>query len=219
MDIEKLKLMVASLPEARAISIDQPYWNDVVDAALDFVLDELLTAHDWDFATKEYESVVSVADQHDYSIRGDDNDCRDVVAIWYDDADKKLIKYWQDDMDDILAASQNPGGVFGWTQAETDDDGYPVVSLYNAPAASGTKIRARYLKTEVILKDFPAGFLYVIALGILSWVFPGRRRSFERAMKKIVRKYRRGGKDLHQTPINPRAVRANNEIAGLNGSG
>ena len=206
------------LPQTRALSTDEAYWTKTVAAVLPLVLDEIYTAHDWDFTLNEY-TLNTVANQPDYNIEGEDNDCRDVINIRYGDDRLHLTYYPILEMDEIISNSQLSTDVVAWTQAGRSDQGYPIITLHSTPTTAGETLRVRYRMRDVPLSALSDDFAYVVAAGIAAWILPVLRPLFDRQLKRAIRRYRRGGRDLNRTAISPQSAKANNDIAELYGTG
>lgn len=210
--------IIAALPEARKIG-DAAYWSQIVPKILVAVMDEVVTSYDFDFTMREYSDLVTVANQSDYTVEGENGDCRDVVSVRLGSDKKPLARMRTLDVD-VLSYLSALGGVTYW-DPYTRTDYYPVIRLVPTPTASeaGQELWIRYRKKEIEITDFPSEFGYVLAQGVLAWIDPNRRRSFEARLRKMVRRYKAGGRDVQLMPIDPQRAVANEEIVDVYGAG
>ena len=216
MQINDITTIIASLPEARKIGGDA-YWREVVPNMVPMVLDEIVGAYDFDFTCKTYSDESTVSGTSEYTIRGDSRkDCRDIISIRYGNIvlDRKRAL----DVDQIVSDEGTGSGVWAWSITSRSDDGYPVVKIINTPAETKT-LNIRYRRKDVGLEEFPDEFGYVIAQGTLAWINPYYRRFYDRAFKKMVKRYDAGGRDVDIAPVNPQMMRTNRTISGLYGTG
>lgn len=219
MTADDLYKMIYAIPEARAISQEAAYWNEVTKRFIDPVLSEISVAHDFDFVLGEYSTLSTTAGAASYTIFGSDNDCRDVINVRYGDNDLLLTRYRATEVDAIKSEGQDPSSVFGWYTFARSSEGFPIIILVNTPSESGKTLHVRYRKKVIQLSQFPNDFSYIITVGVLSYLRPASRPLFDKLLKKMVMRYKAGGRDTDRTPISPELVRYNNDIADLYGVG
>ena len=207
--------IISAMPEARQIG-DVSYWRVVVPTLLPTVLAEVTVSYDFDFIMNKYSTVVSVAGQADYEIRGANRELRDIVSIRYGADKRVLTKLRPLDADDLLSGGAMLGGTNAWYQFKLTNDGYPIITLFDAPGSAGDAIHVRYRMKDVPVERFPSSFSWVIAHGVLSYINTDHRLMFERALKKMIKRYKTGGKDINLTQIDPHLVLGHTRRAALN---
>lgn len=210
--------IISSMPEARQIG-GASYWRVTVPILLPTVLDEIVISYDFDFIMNEYSTVVTVVGQADYEVQGANRDLRDIVSIRYGADKKVLTKLRPLDADDLLSGGATLGATNAWYQFKLTNDGYPIVTLFDAPGSAGDALHVRYRMKDVPVERFPSSFSWVIAHGVLSYINTGHRLMFERALKKMIKRYKTGGKDINLTQIDPHLVLGHTRRADLTGIG
>lgn len=217
MTIDALVALVSSLKGARAIG-DLAYWEQVVPKIAPLVIDEISNAYDFSFTLADYSTVVTVANQAEYSLSGVNGDLRDVINIRYGTDLRPLTRLRTLDADDLLYDSTITD-VWYWYSFDTDNDGNMVATLVATPTVAGTALHIRYRKKDIPLTEFPDGFGFVLARGILGWLDPEKQFTYDRALKGMIERYRVGGKDAQPAPIDPHLALGNRQISDLYGSG
>ena len=216
MTVDSIAQIIIGIPEMRAISADKDFWITTVGEIAKQVIAEIATIHDFDFTLKDYGSVVSEADLATYKLQGQNSDLRDIVAIRY--GTELLSRISQIDAYEIQESGSSLGGTVAWYQSGMIAD-FPEITLIDAPATSGTALNVLYRRRNIELGTVPNEFGFVIAQGVLSWLRPDRRILFERALKRMVKHHKRGGKDIDLVGVDPHVTLTNNKIAGLYGTG
>lgn len=216
MTVDSIAQIITAIPEMRAVNADKDYWISVIGEMVEQVIAEIGTAYDFDFTLKDYGDVTSIADQTAYVIQGKGKDLRDIVAIRY--GTELLDKIGRIDAYELQESGGSLGGTTAWYISEMAGD-FPKVALIDAPGTTGVALNVLYRRRNIELGTIPDEFGFVIAQGVLSWIQPERRILFERALKKMVKNYRRGGKDVDLVGVDPHITRTNNDIADLYGVG
>ena len=215
---EQLAKVVAATPEGIAVG-DKTFWSQTIDALLEPLLDKISAAYDWDFVMEEYSDETTVADTASYTFEGSNKDLRDVVNIRYGDSKKVLSKIRALEADDLLSDDGGLGGVKAWYQYGLDDHGYPQIVLVDTPATTGETLHVRYRRKEIGLKDFPDGFSDVMVDGVLGYLSDAKRIRFERSLKRMISRYRVGGRDISIVGMDPHLSLGNSRRAALNRMG
>lgn len=214
MQTDDVVKIISSMPDLR--DQGEQYWTRVVAAVAPMVVDEIVTAHDFDFALNTYSLTwPATAEQ---TLTGEDNDLRDIVAIRYGSDNDVLQRMRLLDALDFLQNGGSIGSVAAWYQSGTDNAGMPKVTLIDTPTTSAT-VRVTYRKKDLTIRHIPDEFGYVLVEGILSTLYPARRRLFERALRKMIYRHKVGGKDYMQVSADPHIVGMNQDVADLYGTG
>lgn len=217
MTVGDLTKIIIAMPEARAISNDEAYWREAVGRVIDPVLDEIAISYDWDFTLNDYTDS-SVGGQAEYTLTGESNDLRDIVAIRYGTSLTVLIRMRAVDAYDYLENGSNFGSVAAWYQSGVNSQGYPKITLMDTPATAST-FKVLYRKKGVPLSSFPSDFSWMVVKGVLAFVDSSRRVDFENALRRTIKRYKAGGKDYNQIPADPHIVAGNQTISDLYGVG
>jgi len=212
---EQLTKIVAATPEGRGIG-NETFWSQTIDALLEPLLDKIGTAYDWDFVMKKYSTVTTVADTATYTFTGANKDLRDVVNIRYGASKKVLTKIRALEADDLLSDHGSLGSVGAWYQYGLDAHGYPQITLIDTPGTTGEALHVRYRKKEIGLKDYPDGFSDVIVDGILGHLSDTKHLRFVTSLKRMIRRYRVGGRDISIVGMDPHLSLGNARRASLN---
>lgn len=216
MTVDGIAQIIIAIPEMRTVSADRDYWISVIGEMVSQVIAEIGTAYDFDFTLEDYGSVTSVADQTSYTIQGRNKDLRDIVAIRY--GTELLDRIGRIDAYELQEVGGSLGGTVAWYQSDMVGD-FPKVTLLDTPATGGTALNVLYRRRNIELGTIPDEFGFVIAQGVLSWLRPDRRILFERALKKMIKNHKRGGKDIDLVGVDPHITLTNNKIADLYGAG
>jgi hypothetical protein len=216
MTVDSIAQIITAIPEMRVVSADKDYWISVIGEVVEQVIAEIGTAYDFDFTLKDYGSVTSVADTAAYKLQGRNSDLRDIVAIRY--GTELLDRIRRIDAYEIQESGASLGGTVAWYQSDLIG-GFPEVTLIDAPGTSGVALNVLYRRRNIELGTIPDEFGFVIAQGVLSWLRPDRRILFERALKKMIKNHKRGGKDIDLVGVDPHIAMTNNKIADLYGAG
>ncbi len=215
MKIVDIVNVIASLPGSKAIG-DKSYWEKVAPSYVNIVLEQVIAQYDWDFIMDEYSDVTSVAGQADYTLKGKNNSLRDIVSIRYGTELTVLSKMRTLDADEALQNTPSLATVSSWYQALRSSQGFPIVTLIATPATTGAILRVRYRVKNIDLSRFPSEFDHVIAYGVLAWVDPNLVQLFNFQLKKMIKRYRVGGKDYQPVSFDPHIMRTNRKKAALN---
>lgn len=218
MTVSDVSKLLASLPQAREAG-NSAYWNSVAPTILEQVLDEIATSYDFDFIMNDYSSVVTVADQSEYNIYGANNDLRDIMSVRYGSTKKVLEKVRTLDADDYLSGGNTVGSVAAWYPFKMNNQGFPIITLFDTPTTAGDALHIRYRMKKVPIERFPPSFGYVIAYGVLAWVSDAHYPLWMKALKKLIKRYETGGKDINIAQVDPHIVDGHNRRANLNRTG
>ncbi len=215
MTVDELINLVSALPSAREAG-DKSYWSGVIPAIVGNVVDEIAMSHDFDFTINEY-STTTTSGQAEYTLTGENHDLRDIIAIRYDSTEV-MQRMRRLDAYDLLDEDSTIGSVSVWYQSGVDSSGFPKVTLVDTPSATKT-LKVTYRKRNIPLSAIPNDFGWVIAQGVIAWVDPRSRGDFNVALRKMIRRYQFGGKDVNLAQMDPHIARTNVEISDLNGAG
>lgn len=216
MTVDSIARIITAIPEMRAVNADKDYWIGIIGGIVTQVIAEIGTAYDFDFTLKDYGDVTSVADQASYVIPGKGKDLRDIVAIRY--GTELLNRIGRIDAYEIQESGGSLGGTVAWYQSGLVGK-FPEITLIDTPTSAGVVLNVLYRRRNIELGTIPDEFGFVIAQGVLSWIRPDRRILFERALKKMIKNHKRGGKDIDLVGVDPHITMTNNTIAGLYGAG
>lgn len=213
--------LVEVLPAIRGIVMKTTLKRTALTRHAARIADEVATRYDWDFVCDAADAT-SVADQADYTLTGNSNDCRDIINIRFKDADSDhfvlLDKYRPVDMDEKLSGvDSSDSGVAAWTIKERNPNGFPVITLVGTPGTSGDTIRYRYRKRNISTSDFPDEFAAVLQYALITKLVPSYAALAERKLQFMVDRYAAPGGDVNPAKLDAQLKLRNRERAGLHG--
>ena len=224
MKINDVVKVISAMPEARKIG-DEGFWAATVPALLNQVLDEIVAAHDFNFALKVYSTVVTIANEPNYEISGTNHDLRDIMSIRFG-TNKKILGRWRPlDIDNLVSdvSGSTFGSVAAWSEFELSNGGYPIITLYDTPTTAGDALHVRYRLKDVPIERFPDAFGFVIARGVLAWLGDSeisahqtRIGVYREALDEMISRYRTGGKDINLAQVDPVIVAGHAQRSKLN---
>lgn len=193
-------------------TIDAGQKRDAVAALFSVALAEVTTAYDWDFAVDEG-TTSTVADQADYTLEGNNSDCRDIinVKIGTDLLTKMRKVAW-----DEYIYHRSHTGVTIWIPAERVD-GFPTITIIAAPSSADDTITYRYRKTAVGLSSMPDDFAGLIISALTKRLIPDYEQVYRIDLRNTIKRYSFGGGESDRIKQDPRTVVRNNRRANLMG--
>lgn len=207
--------LVEVLPVIRLLKMPTNQKRQAIESFIPIVVNEIASSHDWDFAMS-LASTVTVASQSEYTLKGDHQDCREIVNVRYGDNLDMLIKKGLLDMDEF-ETDRTLSGVGWWVPSGRDGGGFPKITLHATPSAAGKTISYRYRQKEIGLGQLPTQWHYVVIDGVTSRLVPGFKKTYERGIATMRDYYDYGGNEASPAQRDPELVRLNNERAKLYG--
>jgi hypothetical protein len=157
-------------------------------------------AHDWDFACNEV-STTTTASTADYTCKGNNYDCRDIINVRYN-SDLVVLDRLNVLSNDRRKPDKTGSGVYGWTQFKRSGDGYPIITIHNTPTESKT-LKYRYRMKDRTLENIPDYFDYVINAMVKSRFDEVYMVPAEKLLASAIHKYRGGSDDYETLRLNP----------------
>lgn len=195
-------------PTAREMG-DKNYWKQTVKSILPSVLNEVSVAHSFDFVMDSYSLTWDTTTE---TLTGNNNDLLEVQTIRYGTPYRVLAHVRKIDILERVESGGTLGGVKAWYQSGVDNQGFPKITLVDAPSASATAT-VDYRKKNVPLADWPDDFEWVLVSGIMARLSPGMYYlKFRQEIKDMVRRYKVGGKDVNQADVDPQILATNHKI-------
>ena len=74
--------IIEAMPDIRIIDMVAANKRKAIQQLVPVALDEVVVSYDWDFAT-DVADKDTVADQAEYTLEGNDDDCRDIINVRY----------------------------------------------------------------------------------------------------------------------------------------
>lgn len=219
MTTTEVKRLVEKLPLIRVMEgLAANEKADVIESYIPIALDKIFRDYDWQFVIKTADESL-VEDQADYVLRGENDDCRDIVSILYGNTsygwvplDKKnLVDY------DIWVEYRNPTGVELWIPSGYSDTGFPKVTLVATPTDDSYSIRYRYRRNDLQIDDFPDDFADVLIYGVALWLVPDYVRLYRDALSKMIERQEAGGADDQPAHLDPVIRERNRNRSGRMG--
>lgn len=214
---EEIANVVMTSLQGREVG-DETYWNDVMPGAIKSVKSEILTSFDWDFLLNDY--TVTFTATAEQTVKGADDDLREIVSIRYSTGETVLQKMRTLDAYDLLDSDSNntSRAVSIWYLSETNSVGFPIIKLIGTPTSSESA-KILYRRRDVELSKWPDELSHVMAAGVMANLSPQHRATFERILKRAIRRHKIGGKDYNRAQMDPQIVGTNRCISDLYGTG
>jgi len=195
-------IKVQKMPDGSTMTsgLDRQTVDRIVNSFVGPVVAQFVMAHDWDFACDE-DSDTTVADTADYTLRGNNMDCRDIINVRYD-SDLDVLDRLNVLSNDRRKPAKSGSGVYGWTWFKMSTDGFPVITIHNTPTEAKT-FKYRYRKKDITIGDIPDYFDYVVNALMKARFQDDYYSLSERFLKEAIHKYRGGGDDYETVRLNP----------------
>jgi len=201
------------MPAIKALSPDEGGKRNALVVLLPEVKKRVLYSYDWYFAIDEADSL-SVADQAEYTLKGNNNDCRDIINIRFGSSATSLSlldKRSGIDLDEWLTG-RSQSGVAIWTPSGLSHE-FPKIKLIGTPGYSDYIIRYRYRKSNVADSDIPIDFSYLMISGLVARLLPAYEPIFDKDLKTMIDHYSYGGGEDNPVKQDPLVVHRNNRRA------
>lgn len=212
MDKGKLVNLVEGVSSIRGLELPSKEKRQIIEDYIEVALNEIVTSYEWDFVTDEA-STVTVKDQAEYTLEGNNSDCRDVLNVRYNTNLDLLLKRSAIDMDEFLHLRTHSTTNMWYPSGR--DDGFPQITIVATPGAAGKTIKYRYRRSNVQLSEFPNEFSYVLVSGIAKRLIPDFTPIFSQDLKKMIDHYSGVGGESTPARLDPTAIRRNNERSKL----
>lgn len=195
--------------------------EDITRSFLGVVVDRIATAHDWDFVCDEA-STTSVISTTEYILRGNNDDCRDIINVRYGSGRGTVIERLNTLQTDRREGESEAGvsdteKVYGYTVYGRSDDGFPQIKLFDSPASAET-ITYRYRKKDISLSVIPDEFGYVVRDMVLANFDSKYLGVAERRLGEMVNRYTVGGDEYETARMHPTIeagnIRRRNNMGG-----
>jgi hypothetical protein len=194
--------------------------NKSVSALLDPLIDDIITAHDWDFSC-DVATETSVANQSEYTLRGNNDDCADLWVVKYGPGrgvpleESGVAQMDRREAESVADASDNDG-VYTYTRFGRSDDGFPKIQLFDTPGVGNT-ITYRYRKMDLGLGDIPDRFSYVVRDFLRAEYDAGYLPIAEGRLNKMIAKHTIGGDSPRTVRMHPTIETGNIRRSGNQG--
>ncbi len=218
MTVPELVKLVEVLPVIRANTLKTAAMHKALTQHASRIADEVATRFDWDFVC-DVADETTVANQADYTLAGNNKDCRDIINIRYKGAGTAsltlLTKYRPVDMDERLSgADPNTGEVVAWIVKGRSSNGYPIVTFSASPGSAGDTIRYRYRKRNISMGDFSDEFAPVLQYSLIAKMTPSYAAIAERELQFMVDRYAAPGGEANPAQLDAQLQLRNRERAG-----
>ena len=210
--------IVEAMPDIRIIKMVAANKRKAIQQLVPVALDEVVVSYDWDFAT-DVADESTVADQAEYTLKGNDTDCRDIINLRYgttSDGFVLLDKMRPVDVD-AFVSGRTVSGVGAWAPFGRASGGFPKVKILTAPSGSTNVLRYRYRRNDVTINEFPENFKFVLIAAVVKRLIPAFDAVYQRDLETMIDHYSMsGGEDLPAS-LDPVLIARNNERAGMYG--
>lgn len=159
------------------------------------------------------DSDVTIADQNQYQLKGNNSNARDIINIRYGDDEKLLNKIDIQAADRKYSENDRPATVDEW-MVIGEQGGFPLVELIGTPVDAGETILYRFRKKNLATDVIPNEFAKVVFLLAEAELFQSTfdnnlERKAEKALNWMIDKYERGGGEESPAPVGQAIVNEN----------
>lgn len=214
MNERQFKDVILALPAIRGLGLPTSDKKKAVENLFPIALNEITMSYDWDFTLDEA-STVTVANQADYTLKGNDNDCRDIINVKY--SGELITKMSPVEYDKFMVDRTHTAHDIWMPNGR--DGGFPSITIASTPTAAGTAITYRYRLKNITLADFPNEFDYVIISTIVKHLIPEYTAQFAYDLRTMIDRHETGGGESNQVEQDWKITRGNNRRASLFGYG
>jgi len=196
--------------------------NQMVNDLLPDIVSQIVTSHDWDFTMVE-SSTTTVSGTSVYTLRGDNDDARDILNVRYGAGRGYVLERLNtlqtdrregEDTDD--GTTSDDGLVYGYTVYGRSDDGKPQIKLYDTPTEAKT-LTYRYRKGGLTVVDLPEEFGRTVMNFMIGQFKAEYLMLAERSLKEIIARYTVGGDEYETVRKDPVIEAGNLRRHGLQG--
>lgn len=198
------------------------YANFVKDArvSLQAVVDVIATAHDFDFTVDTATESV-VVNQVEYTLEGNDTDCRDVINVRFGDggSDDPVLDrkdYLEQDRRLGTGETESPD-MSSYIVYGASEDGFPKITLNANPTDASKILTYRYRKSKITISNIPDEFKMVTIDGLTSMFIPAFAAAFDVSLNNMVMRHKVGGDDYSTVRRDPKIESGNVRRNGLYG--
>ncbi|MEA1999268.1 MAG: hypothetical protein U9N61_08105 [Euryarchaeota archaeon] len=216
---KELVRMVEVMPAVRALDMSASEKKKGLQLFVGNIANEVAMAFDWDF-TMDQATETMVADTADYILRGNNDDCRDIIIMKYKGSDDDTWYVLKEkspvDMDHFLS-ERSVDGVGWWTIKRRTPDKAVEVTLYDTPGTTGDTLSYRYRRSDVPIGDFPDGFSGVLVSALAAKFLPSYRALYRLELNNMIDRYKSLGGSENPARLDRDIVTRNNEKSRLYG--
>ena len=220
MDRSEFIQMLVGLPEIYGIPNMPPEHKEkLCGHFLDVVVKEVCTSYEWDF-TLDVADEPTVANQSDYKLKGNNNDCWRIDSVrigtgtkdeGYDLLDRKYP-----DVSDAWLTGRNISSVGYWVPQGFAQN-YPIIRLIDTPVDATKTLRYRYWSKSKTFENYPSGFAMLFITGVKYMFGIVSENLFRKAIRIKANNYERTGGADDPVGIEPRVISRNNQRANMYG--
>jgi len=169
------------------------------------IIDQIVTPFDWDF-TFDVATVSSVASTSEYTLRGNNDDCRDLINVRYGSGRGVVIERLEtletDRREGEDEDTTTTGNVYGYTVFGRSSDGFPIIQLFDTPTEADT-ITYRYRKSNLTLDNIPGEFGFVVRDYLRAEFRPEWSGVAEKRLDEMIARYSVGGDEINKVRMSP----------------
>lgn len=194
-------------------------WNaseDVMRSALtgavETAVGRIASAYDFPFVIG-VTSIVTIADEDEYNLKGDNSNARDIINIRYGSDNKLLDKIDKEAADRKYSEADALTTVEEWIHIG-EKNNFPLIQLIGIPLVAGTVILYRFRKKNILPNAIPNDFGWVVMLVAEAELFQSTldnnlQRKAEKAINSMIDDYTRGGGEESPAPQDQEMISQN----------
>ena len=212
-----MQTLLMAQPEFKAKDFPESEKADIANIYIDMVVNRMAIDNEWSFAVDRADETI-VANQANYTLKGNSNNCRSVLNIRYgvstadDDGFRLLIKKNPIDMDDFLT-DRTTSGVYYWIPDGRKND-FPVIRLVEPSADTTYVLRYRFVKKNIDFDQLPQGFEMAVLAGCRKLLVEvPDSRLFRDEIGSLIDNFEPSGGESRPVLLDSLQVAQNNELA------
>ena len=213
-----------AMPDIRALYKHRIDLVADAKAHIPSIVAEITASYDFPFTYSESTETVVVGTR-DYTLEGEDGDCRDIILIKYGDGsdndvvlDKKSISH-QDRREGVTDDDTTDDITIEGYAIIGEEDHHPKIRLSGKPSETGKVLTYRYRKSDIKLTDISDVFRFVVIYGVAASILPSIWGVYDRALNKMISRYTVGGDSYDTVRLDPVIEAGNLRRAGSYGEG
>lgn len=160
--------LILARPPCTAWSVTDTMKKTAVVGALPMALDMICNEYDFPFVVDEAEETATTSQT--YTLKGRDDDARDIVSIRYGSSKSLLDKYTQAQSDEWRSGQSDDTTAPQFWIRIADNNGFPQIELVGT-VTSGTILYYRYRKSNLTVEMFPKAWSFVLVSAIEALLF------------------------------------------------
>lgn len=154
MDKQGYTDVIIKRPASQAWAAEPTEKKDAIEATLDTALNTIIVAFDFPFVLDQKVDEITVADQAEYVLKGNNSDGRDIMSITFGSDNNLLDKKTTQEHDDWISGLSTLPADTGYWVPLGERQGFPLIMFIGTPSGE-TTFSYRYRKKNIRVSEFP----------------------------------------------------------------